>query len=162
MIHRLNRFRKWLLHKTPELRHLSLSDALLAKIVLDITRKATLRTFTSVPIHSIILIHPINRKSALDKIDLRVKALSDIKDTMVLNDETISNDQLIEIMPSVSPIQIIPYKDGYMSFEGNGRLMALQKIFSDTSTKLDVELFSLPSDSYIYKDIEKLQKMYSV
>lgn len=52
-----------------------LPDALLAKIVIDIKRESTSRGFRAVPLRSLaLIIHPINRETALEKVKERVRA----------------------------------------------------------------------------------------
>ena len=71
---KLHTLKDWLLNKTPELTQLSPSDAYLAKVVFMIKGQG-IRKFETVLLHSIKLIHPINRKSALEKIETRVQTL---------------------------------------------------------------------------------------
>ena len=157
--------RDWILNKTPELKHLSMSDALLAKIVIDIKREATGHEFVSVPLYSLASIHPINRDTAVEKVNLRIKAIEEHKESLI-SARHITNEALKEIMPSVSPIQVIRFEDGYIAFEGNGRLVALQSalrgdrgIGGDGFT-VEVEEYKIPADSKIPADIIKLQEMF--
>lgn len=143
-----------------------MSDALLAKIVIDIKRESNGQVFEAVPLQLIQSIHPINRKSALEKVDQRIRDLMRCEKELI-DLKHISNDLLIRLMPSVSPIQAIRYGDGYIAFEGNGRLAALQHVcipFSKknmTSITLDVEIFALPPETLIFANIKKLQMMYT-
>ncbi len=161
MFRKLHRLKEWLLNKTPELKHLSMSDALLAKIVIDIKRESQIHAFKAVSLDSLAPIHPINRETALDKVDLRAKAIIDHKEKIARGGH-ISNAIMEEIMPSVSPIQAIPFHSKHLVFEGNGRLAALQRVFngSDNIT-IEIDEFLIPSDSRIFEDIQKLQKMYT-
>lgn len=160
ILRKLKRVKDWILHKTPELKQLSVSDALLAKIVIDIKREAKDPQFKSVPLHAIRPIHPINRQTAIEKVHDRVKSLLLIRDRL-LREGMISNEVLIEAMPSVSPIQVIPFDGHYIAFEGNGRLAALHEAFKHDEIKLEVEEFEISDNSHILEDIKKLQELFA-
>jgi hypothetical protein len=160
MLYRVKRAINWLLQKAPELKHLSVADALLAKVVMDIQRESKEKKTISVALISVYQIHPINRETALKKIEDRMQKIAANKEAIIKNNNHISNDILIQTMPSVTPIRVVTYKEGYIAFEGNGRVVALKKAFPDTPFTLEVEHYILDKDSRIYTDLDKLQKLY--
>lgn len=158
MIKRIINIKNWLFNKVPEITSLSQSDALLAKIVLKIKQEAQNREFRKVDLNSVKLIHPIKRESAIEKLNERIDSVNKNKEKISAN-KFITNKALIEIMPSVSPVQVIPYKGDFLAFEGNGRVLALQKVFKE-NILIEVEVFSIPENSTIYSDLETLKKLF--
>jgi hypothetical protein len=161
MLSKIERVKNWLLHKSPELSQLSLTDALLAKIIISIRQEACGRTFESVPLTDIRPLHPIDRQTAREKVLSRAAALESNKQSILESGIHVSNNVIEKYMPSVSPIQVVRYKDHFLSFEGNGRLQALQQVFLKDGITVDAEVFLIREKSAIWNDIERLLKMYS-
>ncbi len=125
-------------------------DALLAKVVLDIHRKRTHSSFEIVPLFTLHQIHPINRKGSLKATEKRIKILTEHKKEL-LEHGVLSRDILAEYIPSVSAIKVVGQKsESYIAYEGNGRLLALQSVFSP-SDNLQVEV-----EQYHFRDTEKI------
>ncbi len=96
----------------------------------------------------------------MEKVRDRAKSLMPVRDRL-LREGAISNEMLIEFMPSVSPIQVIPFEGKYLAFEGNGRLASLQEVFKGKEMMLDVEEFKISDNSQILEDIKKLQEIFA-
>jgi hypothetical protein len=114
----------------------------MAKVVLDIHRKRTHSEFVHVPLHAILPIHPIDRGEAKDTKDKRVLAVEANQGSIPLSGR-IGREWLETHLPSVSAIKVVRLADGlYVSYEGNGRLGALQQVFAPrTDLLVEVELY---------------------
>lgn len=156
-------FFSYLWRKKIELSDMDERDALLAKVVMDIHRKRSHSRFVLVPLMDLYPIHPINRDNAIKATKERVLALETFQDelrkTRVLNRQNL-NDYL----PSVSSIKVVMIEaDFYVAFEGNGRLAALQEVFSTADQlELEVELYHFDDSAKIVRRINRLRKMHKL
>jgi hypothetical protein len=158
----LKRFWSWLYGKHTEVSEMQPRDAFMAKIILETTQKTDEPHMSYVSLFDINQIHPItNRKSARMETIKRAKKVDENK-WELLQSGTISNDTLKELMPSVTPIRVVPTNDGsYFSFEGNGRLAALKSVFDQSDDmSVEVEIFKPKNQEEILADIHKLRGMY--
>jgi hypothetical protein len=148
-------FTKYLTGKTSELGDLDIKDALLAKTVLDIHRKRTHSAFVMVPLFSLKQIHAIDRENAIKATEKRVQTLEEVK-AVLLQKKEITREVLAEHLPSVSWIKVVKEPgNSYISYEGNGRLVALQKVFSP-SDGMNVEV-----EEYYFKNPKKIWRRMS-
>lgn len=138
------------MEKKSEVKDLETKDALLAKVVLDIHRKKTHSSFILVPLFHLKQIHAIDRESAIANTEKRRNKLQKAKDHL-LQEKTISREILAKYLPSVSWIKVVKQSDkSFISYEGNGRLAALQKVF-DPSDGIHVEV-----EEYYFKNPQKI------
>jgi hypothetical protein len=152
MIKEIRYFISYLLGKKSEVSRLNQNDALMAKVVLDIHRKRAYSEFVLAPLRNILPLHPIDRGEALASMERRIKVLADTRHELS-ESKMIDRDFLNRHIPSVSAIKVVALDDGcFMSYEGNGRLGALQHVFGDKpDMKVEVELYHFHS-----KDREKI------
>lgn len=155
MLRIISNFIKYLVGKTSELGDLDIKDALLAKTVLDIHRKRTHSEFVIVPLFSLKQIHAIDRENAIKATEKRVQKLEEAKEVM-LQKKDITREVLAEYLPSISWIKVVKeYDNSYISYEGNGRLAALHKVFSP-SDGMNVEV-----EEYYFKNPKKILRRMS-
>lgn len=160
---KVSNFFSYLWGKKTELSDMDERDALLAKVVMDIHRKRSNSRFVLVPLMDLYPIHPINRENAIEATKERVLALEPFQDelrkTRVLN-----RQKLNEYLPSVSAIKVVMTEtDFYVAFEGNGRLAALQEVFSISDhLELEVELYQFDDPTKIVRRINRLRKMHKL
>jgi hypothetical protein len=144
----ISAFFKYLSRKKSDVSRMDESDALLAKVVLDIHRKRTSTDMVFVPLRTIRPIHPVDRGIAAEDVSKRAETVAAHQDE-VLETRRISKEYLAAYIPSVSHIKIVEIgPNDYVSFEGNGRLEALRRVFGqETDVTVEVEQYVFrPSD----------------
>lgn len=144
----ISAFFKYLARKKSDVARMNESDALLAKVVLDIHRKRTGTEMVFVPLKAIGPIHPVDRGIAAEDVSKRAEIVSENK-AEILETRKISSDWLSAHIPSVSNIKVVEIRAGdFVSFEGNGRLEALRRVFKDEAdVTVEVEQYIFrPSD----------------
>ena len=135
----MRRFLSYLSGKKSEVQELKLKDIVLAKAILDVHRKRTHKEMTTVPLFSIQQIHLLDRENARQATRQRLKTLRARKRKLLAAGK-ITCDELARFMPSVSWIKVVQDRPGrYLAFEGNGRIAALQEVFTP-SDGLEVEV----------------------
>ncbi len=109
------------------------------------THFATLQwTHRGLPIISSII---ITRTTIINQIIKFIKYLSGKKSEV----KDLTKEVLAEYLPSVSGIKVVKNSDNYyISYEGNGRLVAMQKVFSP-SDSINVEV-----EEYYFKNPVKI------
>lgn len=112
--------------KREEVRFLKLRDLKQLNIISQIELFTVKKEKIFIGLKSIRLLHPIDRESALEKIKQREKRIKDYTDIDITS---ISQKELDEIMPSITPIKVVRWKKRYIVWEGNGRIVALKKVF---------------------------------
>lgn len=114
----------------------------MGKVVLDIHRKRTHTAFESLPLHDIRPIHPIDRGVAKESLDQRILAAREASGE-IGSDRRITRAWLHAHLPSVSEIKVVKVSEGrFVSYEGNGRLGALQAVFGeDEGMAVEVEVY---------------------
>jgi len=154
------RFLKWIVNKIPEVTQLGGSDILLAEIILRINREAIRKEFRPVQLSALKQIHTLKRGSSMEKMRERIETLRKHKEEVARGGH-ISIKKQEEFLPSVTPIRAVALPGYFIMFEGNGRVAALQEVLADArDITIDVEVFILPQDSSIFKDIHRLRKRY--
>lgn len=150
MLYTIKKFINYLLGKSSELGDLDTKDALLAKTVLDIHRKRTHSEFVVVPLFALKQIHAIDRENAIMATEERVKILQKTREVL-LEKKILSREVLEDCLPSVSGVKVVKHSDEcYISYEGNGRLVAMQQVFSPSDC-MQVEV-----EEYYFKNPEKI------
>ncbi len=108
-----------------------------------------------VPLFALKQIHAIDRENAIKATRKRVLALEEAK-AVLLQKQDITREILAEYLPSVSWIKVVKETNSsYISYEGNGRLAALQKVFS-LSDEINVEV-----EEYFFKNPQKILRRVS-
>jgi hypothetical protein len=160
MINQIKKFIKYLLGKTSELGDLDTKDVLLTKTVLDIHRKRTHSKFVLVPLFSLKQIHAIDRDNALQATEKRAAILQEVKSDLIQK-KNITRDVLSEHLPSVSGIKVVKQSNAsYISYEGNGRLVAMQKVFSPTDgIHVEVEEYYFKNQKKLIRRMQRVRKL---
>jgi hypothetical protein len=160
MFNKIRKFIPYLFGKKSELKDLESKDVLLAKIVLDIHRKRTHSTNIQVPLFNIKQIHAIDRENAIDATEKRIQIITNVKEEL-LQQKIITKDLLNKVLPSVSGIKVVKETDqSYIAYEGNGRLVALQKVFKPTDgISIEVEEYHFKNSKKILRRIQKVRKL---
>jgi transcriptional regulator with PAS, ATPase and Fis domain len=160
MLQKITTFIKYLLGKSSELKDLEAKDALLAKVVLDIHRKRSHSEFISIPLFDLKQIHAIDRENAVVAANQRVEKLKAAKASL-LQHKHLSQAVLAEYLPSVSAIKVVKQSDdAYVAYEGNGRLVALQQVFSpDDLITIEVEEYNFKNSDKILQQIAKVRSL---
>jgi len=160
MLKKILEFIKYLVGKSSELGDLDTKDALLAKTVLDIHRKRTHSEFVMVPLFALKQIHAIDRENAVQATEKRVQKLEEAKNILLQNKE-ITREIITEYLPSVSGIKVVKECDGsYISYEGNGRLVAMQKVFSPADgINVEVEEYHFKNPTKILRRMSRVRRL---
>ncbi len=160
MFKKIIQFIKYLAGKTSELGDLETKDALLAKTVLSIHRKRAHSEILLVPLFSLKQIHAIDRENAIKATEERVKQLQKVKISL-LEKKDLTQEVLADYLPSVSGIKVVKdTESSYISYEGNGRLVAMQKVFSpDDGINVEVEEYHFKNPEKILKLMARVRKL---
>ena len=160
MLNRIKKFFRYLLNKRSELKDLDTKDALLAKVVLDIHRKRTHSSFAMVPLFAVRQIHIIDRDSAIASTEKRIQIVSAARQALLAKRE-ISKALLAEYLPSVSGIKVVKQMDdSYIAYEGNGRLVALQTVFTpEDDLYIEVEEYHFHNRQKILRRMNRVRRL---
>ncbi len=100
----------------------------------------------SVPLFSLGMIHVLDRENAIRATARRVEILDAAKGEL-LAAGTLNCETLARVLPSISWIKVVEEApDSYLAFEGNGRIAAMQEVFSPEDGLL-VEV-----EQYMFRD----------
>ena len=156
----MRRILSYLARKKSEVQELDLKDVVLAKTILDIHRKRTHKEMTTVPLFSIRQIHVLDRESARVATRQRLKTLRARKEEL-LETGKITCDALARFMPSVSWIKVVQDRTGgYLAFEGNGRIVALQEVFTPSDgIKVEVEQYHFRNTRKIIRRLNRVRRL---
>lgn len=162
MLNKIIEFVTYLFGKTTELGDLEPKDALLARTVLNIHFKKTHSKFVMVPLFDLKQIHAIDRDNAVQATQERVIKLQKVKD-LLLDKKDMTREVLAEYLPSVSWIKVVKQSDNsYIAYEGNGRLVALQQIFSpEDHINVEVEEYYFKNPKPILKRMKRVRRLNS-
>lgn len=157
------KFGHYLWGKRSELKDMSEADILLAKVVLDIHRKRSYSQFITISLFDLYQIHPINRDNSLQDTQKRIASLKTLKDKL-LQLRSLSRETLHSVLPSVSAIKVVRAGNGkYIAFEGNGRLVSLQQVFSPAEhMEIEVEEYIFKHSAKILKRINKIRQIHNL
>ncbi len=154
------RFFSYLLGKKSELSDLDLKDIMLTKVVLDIHRKRSHKTRLSVPLFSIAKVHGLDRENSRLATRRRVKTLQEHKQELLEAGE-MTCELLAEYLPSISWMKVVEHQPGrYIAFEGNGRLAAMQEVFSpEDGMRVEVEQYHFRNTAKIVRRLDRVRRM---
>lgn len=145
-ITRTKQFIHYLWDKKSEISKLDEKDILLSKLVMDIHRTRTCHEIIQVDLFAIYPVHPLNRPNSIRATEKRVAILKQVQQKF-RQTKNISREILHTHLPSVSGVKVVRTTDQtFISFEGNGRLAALQTVF------LPEDHLTIEVEEYIFKD----------
>ncbi len=152
-------FFRYLLGKRSEVKDMGAKDALLAKVVLDIHRLKTGKLNKRVPLFALLPVHGLDRDNSMAVVNERVAALQQHKERL-LAAKQLDQSLLHEVIPSVSAIKVVADGEGhYIAFEGNGRLGALVRVFSEADEMLiEVEEYQFKQTQKIVRRLNRVRK----
>lgn len=154
------RFARYLLGKKSEIEDLDLKDAVMAKAILDIHRKKTHKEVVAVPLHSLRQIHRLDRENAIEVTRQRVEALRTHREELFAS-RTLTCETLARVLPSVSWIKAVRKEpDGYLAFEGNGRIAAMHEVFdTEDGMSVEIELYHFRNPTPIVRRLDRVRRM---
>ncbi len=162
IIVQINKFISYLWGKKTELKSMDERDILLAKVVMDIHRKRTHSEFIYVPLFSLFQIHPINRDNSLQETQNRANVLQAHK-AEILNLQRLSKEKLAQFLPSVSAIKAVRENAIFIAYEGNGRLVALQEVFSpDDNIHIEIEEYCFANPEKILRRMNRVRQLHNL
>lgn len=162
-INKLKAFISYLWSKKTELVAMNEKDRLLAKVVLDIHRKRSHSTCELVALADLHPIHPINRENSYATTKKRIEILAEHKETLLAGG-ALTRDVLSKYIPSVSGVKVVKIaEDRYVAYEGNGRLAALQEVFSPADAiMVEVELYHFDNPAKIIRRVNRVRRLHKL
>lgn len=156
----VRRLLSYLAGKRSELEDLGYRDIVMAKAVLDIHRKRTHKERTTVPLSALHPIHTLDRENAIQATARRVETLRAHQEALHAAG-TLTFELLAEHLPSVSWIKVVEENPSvYLAFEGNGRLAALQEVFTPADEMLiEVELYRFKRPQTIVRRLNRVREL---
>lgn len=160
MLTKSTQFIHYLLTKRSELQELESKDLLLAKLVINIHRKRSHSASVFVPLFSIQQIHAIDRDNAIQATEQRTLILKAVQ-TELRQKRELSKEELAKYLPSVSGIKVVKSSNNkYIAYEGNGRLVALQTVFTtNDNISLEVEEYYFKKPKRIIKAMLRIRDL---
>lgn len=151
---------KYLFKKTVEIKDMEPKDAVLGKVVIDIHNKKLKSEFILAPLYDIKQIHAIDRENAIKSTEKRIASLNECKADL-LKTKKITREVLAKYLPSISWLKVVKArKNTYIAFEGNGRLVAMQKVFTPGDGILvEVEHYTVRQPKKILRRMNRVRKM---
>ncbi|MEM7351784.1 MAG: hypothetical protein AAF657_13385 [Acidobacteriota bacterium] len=153
-------FFDYLLGKKSEVTDLDLKDIMLTKAVLDIHRKRTHKSVVSVPLFAIEKVHRLDRENSMLATQQRVETLEAHKQELLEAGE-MTCELLAKYLPSISWMKVVEHEPGrYIAFEGNGRLGAMQEVFTpEDGLQVEVEQYHFRDTSMITRRLNRVRKL---
>lgn len=138
-------------------------DALLAKVIMDIHRTKSHSEFNTVPLFALFQVHPINREGSLKTTNERAEIIKRHKEEL-LGVKIFTREILGKFLPSVSWIKVVQEKEGtYIAFEGNGRLVAMQNVFSpEDDIQVEVEHYVFKDSQQIVEELNRVRAAHNL
>lgn len=138
-------------------------DVLLAKVVMDIHRKRSHTTFENAPLFQLHPIHPIDREGSLASMEKRSQILVEHRDELLVK-RILTGDILKRYIPSVSAIKAVKTgDDSYVTFEGNGRLASMQKVFvPEDNLEVEIELYHFSNIKKMIRRVERVRSLHNL
>jgi hypothetical protein len=151
---------RYLLGKQSELEHLDVKDIVMAKAILDIHRTRSHKEIISVPLFALQQIHLLDRENAIEATRRRVEVLQSHKEEL-LRMGNLSCDLLANYLPSVSWIKVVKEApDSYLAFEGNGRIAAMQAVFTpDDGLLVEVVEYVFRNPRKIIRRLDRVRRL---
>ena len=154
------KFLRYLVGKRSELEDLHTKDILMAKVILDIHSNYSRKEVISVPLFSLHKIHPIDRENALETTRRRMEVL-ELNKKALIEKGSLTCELLAHYLPSVSWIKVVEKRPGsFLAFEGNGRLAAMQKVFSvEDGLCVEVKRYQFRNPKKIIQSLDKIRAL---
>ena len=151
---------RYLAGKTSELEDLDLKDIVMAKAILDIHRKRSRKEFAALPLFALHRIHDLDRENAILATRRRVETLEGHKREL-LDLGVLTRVELARILPSVSWIKVVQEAaDVYLAFEGNGRVAAMQAVFTpEDGLLVEVERYLFRNPRKIVRRLNRVRRL---
>jgi len=151
---------RYLAGKRSELEDLDVKDAVMAKAILDIHRTRTHKRLVSVPLFALRPIHTLDRENAAAATQRRIEALAAERERL-LGLRTLTCETLAQVLPSVSWIKVVEKAPGtFLAFEGNGRIAAMQAVFSRADGMLvEVEQYLFRNPAKIVRRLDRVRRL---
>jgi hypothetical protein len=121
-------------------------------------------SFAYVDLSDLHPLHPTdNRENTVEAIAKRAAVIEERRDAL-LEKKRISKEMIAELMPSATYIRVIPRaKGGFVTFEGNGRVAALNAVFSSSDDiRIEVDVYHPKRQRKIERMVKKLHKMHGM
>ncbi len=160
----LTRLWNWCFSKKDEVFELSYKDAFMAHIVLEIMTNPSNQEFVYAPLNDLHSIHPVdNRENTIEATKKRT-AIVEKEKTRLLALKQINKETIAEILPSATYIRAVKNgENGYYTFEGNGRVAALQNVLSSSDgITIELDLFTPRKPRRVLRYIRKLRKLHGM
>lgn len=157
------KFSSYLWGKKKELADMDEKDVVLAKVVMDIHRKRSHTTFLSIPLFQLYPIHPIDREGSLASMEKRSQVLMEFRKEL-LDQRILTGEILKKFIPSVSAIKAVKTgEDSYVTFEGNGRLASLQKVFTpEDCMEVEIEVYHFSNVKKMIRRVERVRSLHNL
>ena len=125
-------FLRYLYGKRSEVWHLSETDVVMAKTILDIHRLSTGSDQRNVPLYALQPLHKLDRDNVMATIAQRAELLQARKSEL-LAAGVLDKALLKDVLASASGIKVVERIEQplFIAFEGNGRLEAMRRVFSE-------------------------------
>lgn len=156
----MKKFLRYLLGKRSELEELELKDLVMAKTILDIHRKRSSKAVVRLSLFALFPIHVIDRAEAIEALQERIAALEPHRAAFLASGQLTCED-LARVLPSVSWIKVVEDTPGtYLAFEGNGRIAALQAVFTpEDELAVEVELYHFKNPAKIRRRLQRVRRL---
>jgi len=156
----LRKMGRYLAGKTSELEDLDIKDIVMAKAILDIHRKRTHKEIVSVPLFALRQIHTLDRENAIEATRRRVEILEAHRNEL-LDHGALTCEILARFLPSVSWIKVVQDNpNGYLAFEGNGRIAAMQAVFDPADgMQVEVEEYGFGNPKKIIRRLNRVRRL---
>ena len=160
---------RYLFDKRGELDDLELKDLVMAKTIVDVHRHRTAKHLVAVPLFALHPIHVIDRDGAIAATERRAEVLGEVADELRAAG-TLTEALLARHLPSVSHIKVVPVTDArptegdpspaeYLAFEGNGRIAALQRVFTPADgLTVEVERYDVDDPVKILRRLNRVRR----
>ena len=111
------------------------------------------------PLFSLHQIHILDRESAIFATRKRIEALEANKKYLL--DGVLTYNRLERYLPSVSSIKVVEEKsEVYLAFEGNGRIAAMQTVFShEDGLQVEVEQYMFRNPKKIIRRLNRVRRL---
>lgn len=163
IINEIKKMVKYLLGKVVEIKDMEPKDAMLGKVVIDIHKKKRTSEFVLIPLYSLKQLHAIDRDNAVQATEKRAAILRENRE-ILLEKKKMTREILNKYLKSVSWIKVVKeYEDSYISFEGNGRLVAMLKVFKpEDEMMVEVEEYIVSNYPKILRRMNRVRKMNAI
>jgi hypothetical protein len=160
-ITKTKQFLHYLWDKKSEISELDEKDILLSKLIMDIHRTRTCHKIIQADLFAIYPVHPLNRPNSIKATEKRVAILKQVQEEF-RQTKNINRETLHTHLPSVSGVKVVRTTgQTFISFEGNGRIAALQTVFlPEDHLTIEVEEYIFKKPTSILKQMNTLRDMH--